>query len=167
MEEFPLDFNGAQAAIRAGYAPGSAKVTAARLLANANVGAALSKEWAAIRERNKVSIDSIISELTAIAFSRITDVVSWDNNGIVVKSSSELSQESAIAVQRVTMRETETADGTVRVVEVKLHDKLAALEKLCRHRGFYKTQPEQVPLKIQIVEAVPDFVDEDEDAVLN
>jgi len=32
-----IDWNGAQAAIRAGYAAGSAKVTASRLLTNANV----------------------------------------------------------------------------------------------------------------------------------
>ena len=36
-EEFLVDLNGKQAAIRAGYSPRSAEVTASRLLSDANV----------------------------------------------------------------------------------------------------------------------------------
>ncbi|MBP6529478.1 MAG: terminase small subunit [Burkholderiales bacterium] len=41
VDEYALDRNGAGAAVRAGYAAGSAHVTASRLLRNTNVGAAL------------------------------------------------------------------------------------------------------------------------------
>ncbi|MGK7911297.1 MAG: terminase small subunit [Synechococcus sp.] len=142
--------------------PRTARQQGSRLLTRVNIQTALAAEMAPIRERTRISTDRLVRELAANAFSRITDVVSWDNEGIVVKSSSELSEESAIAIQRVTMRETQTKDGTLRVVEVKLHDKLSALEKLCRHIGFYNARPEQAPIKIQIVMAVPDFVEEDE-----
>jgi phage terminase small subunit len=37
IEEYTVDFNGAQAATRAGYAPRSARITASRLLTNDNI----------------------------------------------------------------------------------------------------------------------------------
>jgi len=40
-EEYCVDQNGTQAAIRAGYSAGSARVTASRLLTNANIRAAI------------------------------------------------------------------------------------------------------------------------------
>ncbi len=41
VEEYSLDHNGAGAAVRAGFAPNSARVTASRLLAKANVAEAV------------------------------------------------------------------------------------------------------------------------------
>ncbi len=58
-EEYAVDLNGAQAAIRAGYAPGSAKVTASRLLTDANVRARVDRLIVEYRERVEVSVDSI------------------------------------------------------------------------------------------------------------
>ena len=58
-EEYAIDLNGAQAATRAGYAPGSAKVTASRLLTDANVRARVDQLIVEYRERVEVSVDSI------------------------------------------------------------------------------------------------------------
>lgn len=44
--EYTIDFNGTQAAIRAGYAEGSAHVTASRLLRNAKVAARIQERMA-------------------------------------------------------------------------------------------------------------------------
>lgn len=157
VEEFPIDFNGTQAAIRAGYAPRSATTAAARLLANDKVSTALSKEWAAIRERNKVTVDRLIEELAPVAFSRLTDVVSWDSNGVTVKASEELGDSALASIKSVRFQETATEHGTTRTIEVKMHDKLAALEKLAKHLGFYDAKPQQAPIRVEIVQAIPDF----------
>ena len=58
-EEYAVDLNGAQAAIRAGYAPGSAKVTASRLLTDANVRERVDQLIVEHRERIEVSVDSL------------------------------------------------------------------------------------------------------------
>ena len=50
-EEYVIDSNGTQAATRAGYAPGSAKVTASRLLTDANVRERIDQLLAEHRER--------------------------------------------------------------------------------------------------------------------
>jgi len=44
IREYLVDLNGTQAAIRAGYAPGSANVSASRLLARDNIKAAVQEE---------------------------------------------------------------------------------------------------------------------------
>ena len=58
-EEYAVDLNGAAAACRAGYAPGSAKVTASRLLTNDNVRKRVDELIVEYRERVEVSVDSI------------------------------------------------------------------------------------------------------------
>ncbi len=58
-EEYAIDLNGAQAAIRAGYAPGSAKVTASRLLTDVNVRERVDQLIVEHRERIEVSVDSL------------------------------------------------------------------------------------------------------------
>ena len=62
VSEYLLTPNGAQAAVKAGYAPGSAKVTASRLLANANVQAAVQAGQARIAKAADVSLDWLIGE---------------------------------------------------------------------------------------------------------
>ncbi len=58
-EEYAVDLNGAAAATRAGYAPGSAKVTASRLLTDANVRERVDQLIAEGRERLNIDLDSL------------------------------------------------------------------------------------------------------------
>lgn len=71
-EELVIDGNATAAAIRAGYNPNSARVTACRLLkANAAVQAAVQAEQTAQADRMNVNRDRVISELQeAIAVAR-------------------------------------------------------------------------------------------------
>jgi phage terminase small subunit len=62
-EEYALDHNGAAAAVRAGYAPISAKVTAARLLTKANVRAVVTAHEVRAAERLEVTREQVLAEL--------------------------------------------------------------------------------------------------------
>jgi phage terminase small subunit len=64
VREYLIDFNGAQAAIRAGYAENSARVTASRLLADVNVSRALREAIDARAQRVQVDADYVLSKLT-------------------------------------------------------------------------------------------------------
>lgn len=68
IEEYLIDFNGTQAAIRAGYSDKGARVTAHRLLTNANVQEAIEKR---INELS-MSADEVIVRLTNIARNGLT-----------------------------------------------------------------------------------------------
>jgi phage terminase small subunit len=61
--EYAKDGNGTQAAIRAGYAPNSARIEASRLLTNVNIGKAVTKFQENHRLKTEVTIESLAAEL--------------------------------------------------------------------------------------------------------
>lgn len=63
VDEYLVDLNGKQAAIRAGYAERSAEVTASRLLSNANVASAINKALAARSQRTEITADYVLSTI--------------------------------------------------------------------------------------------------------
>ena len=63
VEEYLIDRNGTQAAIRAGYSERSAEVTASRLLRNDKVAAAIRKATEKRSERVELKADDVIRGL--------------------------------------------------------------------------------------------------------
>lgn len=132
VREYLIDLNATQAAIRAGYSAKTANRTGTRLMSNTVIGEAIR---AAIGERNKrtdISADRILDELANIAFGDVRDAVTWDDSGIRLKNSAELTPEQAAAICEVA--ETVTKDGGSK--RLKRHDKVKALELLMRHKGM-------------------------------
>ena len=68
MDEFLIDLNATQAAIRAGYSARSAGVTGCRLLKNAKISADLNRKMAARARRLRIRQDEILTSLSQIAF---------------------------------------------------------------------------------------------------
>jgi hypothetical protein len=62
VDEYLVDLNGTQAAIRCGYSPKTAKVQASRLLTNAAIQKALEAGKAKLVERTAVTKDWVIKE---------------------------------------------------------------------------------------------------------
>ena len=67
VDEYVLDMNGAQAAVRAGYSSRSAKVTASRLLTDANVQQAVAERTLALAEKVDVTAEWVLTRLQGIA----------------------------------------------------------------------------------------------------
>jgi phage terminase small subunit len=65
LDEYLIDHNGAQAAIRAGYSPWTAKVQASQLLSDPNLQAVLKTKQQALQNRLEISKERVISELLA------------------------------------------------------------------------------------------------------
>lgn len=63
VEEYLVDNNGAQAAIRAGYAKKTARITASKLLSKPNIRAAVEAGLERARQRCEVTRDSLAEEL--------------------------------------------------------------------------------------------------------
>jgi len=66
-DEYLVDLNATQAAIRAGYATRNADVTGPRLLGNVGIAAAIEAGRAKQAERTGITADRVIAELAAIA----------------------------------------------------------------------------------------------------
>lgn len=75
MAEYLKDLNGTQAAIRAGYAPGNARVQASELLALPKVKAEVEKAMQVRAERNAIDADRVLKRLDAIATADPTELM--------------------------------------------------------------------------------------------
>src|SRR6476620_8976842 len=69
VDEYMKDRNGTQAAIRAGYSLKSAKVTACRVLTNANVKAEIARCIDAYTRTAGIQVVDLLLEMKSIAFS--------------------------------------------------------------------------------------------------
>ncbi|NCB44323.1 MAG: terminase small subunit [Clostridia bacterium] len=134
VDEYCVDFNGTQAAIRAGYSIKSANEQAARLLANDNVKKALDEKRLEIAESSKLKTSDVIDELRKIAFSDITQVISFSSAKAKVKSSRKLTEDAKKTIASVS----QTQNG----LTVKLHDKVKALELLGRYLNIFTDRVE-------------------------
>src|SRR5271163_476374 len=135
IEEFIVDLNGKQAAIRAGYSPKTAEVQASRLLSYTKVLVALEDAIQARSKRTEVTADRVITEYARIAFSNIRDY--WPKKGETIDLQ-RLDQDRTAAVEEIIKDEFVDQAGTVhRRTRVKLHDKKAALDSLARHLGMF------------------------------
>lgn len=132
VEEYLIDLNGTQAAIRAGYSARTANEQASRLLANVSVQQAVSERMAERSKRTGVNQDRVILELAKIAFLKMTDVVDKDGN---IKDDANPDDLSCIESIKYKHSDTDTGSSTER--EVKTASKLKALELLGKHLGMW------------------------------
>lgn len=134
VDEYLIDLNATQAAIRAGYSPKTANEQGARLLANVSVQDAVSRAQAERSRRTGISQDRILRELAKIALLNISDVVNLDT--VTIKEGATREDTACIASVKI-------KTGNVTEREIKTHDKLKALDLLGRHLGMFTGQAGQ------------------------
>ena len=144
VKEYMIDLNATAAAERAGYAKRSAKLTGHNLTKHPQVKRLIGQEKLKREKRTELSADIVIEELRRVGFAKLSDFVEWGPDGVIFKPSANLTAAQVAAVEQVTEKITENAQGggsTHR--SIKLHDKLGALDKLCKHLGIYADQEQQ------------------------
>ncbi|MGB3501033.1 MAG: terminase small subunit [Mesorhizobium sp.] len=134
VEEYLVDLNGTQAAIRAGYSKGTAKVTASRLLTDDNIARAISDLRSKMSAKLELTAEKVLSELAKIGFANMADYYRRDARGnLVVDVEALADPEKAAAVAQIDMQT--SADGT-QTIKLKLADKKGALVELVKHLGL-------------------------------
>ena len=134
--EYVVDFNGAQAAIRAGYSKNGAREQASYLLTISNVKAKIKELTEAQAKRTEVTADKVIEELAMLGFANILDYVEI-KDGLVKIDLSKLTRIHAAAIQEIVTERV----GEVTRVKIKLMDKIRALTKLGEHLGIFNNEP--------------------------
>lgn len=130
VAEYLVDLNATKAAKRAGYSEKTAAEQACRLLTNVKVQEAIQKAMEERQYRTGITQDRVLQELADIGFSRTTDFVRIDGCGRVILTPTEdLTEEQQRAIAGI-------KDGKFGV-ELKLHDKIRALELLGQHLGMF------------------------------
>jgi hypothetical protein len=114
----------------------------------------------ALKERTGITRSRIVDELGAIAFSNIQDFVDWDNetqhiaadikDRVDVESSQRPAEEVVTITNRVMLAPShkltaaqcravaQVSQDRYGNVRIKMHDKIAALDKLARALGMYQ-----------------------------
>lgn len=138
-EEYLLDFNGSQAYRRAGYSPSSDRVaesSSSRLLRNVEVQAYLSELRDRASQSTQVTVEAVLQEISYVALARLTDVCSFDSDGVVLHDSATLPEAAKAAVQSVKSRVVYSEEGRVVTHSAVMHNKMAALGYLCDFFGI-------------------------------
>ena len=133
VEEYLIDLNATQAAIRAGYSVKTAEQTASRMLSFVKVQSEIEKALAERSRRTGINQDRVIQELAKIAFVNITNIVNDDCEILPDADEADLA-----AIESVKVKTIPTKGGEVGIErEVKLSSKLKALEMLGKHLGMW------------------------------
>lgn len=137
-EEYLIDLNETQAAIRAGYSVKSAGSIGSELLKKPEIRARVEAKMAERSKRTGINADRVLRELGKIAFVNAIDVINM--NDATVKGDADRDDTAAIASVKVKVIPGEDGDGVER--EIRLADKLKALELCGKHLGMFKDSPD-------------------------
>lgn len=133
VDEYLIDLNATQAAIRAGYSAKTAREQGSQNLAKLNIQQAISEKMAERSKRTGVNQDRIVLELAKIAFVNAADVI--DSDDATIKAGASADDTAAIQSVKVKVIPTKEGEGVER--EIRLNDKLKALELLGKHLGMW------------------------------
>lgn len=160
VDEYLIDLNATQAAIRAGYSEKTARSISNENLTKPDIQAAIAKGMQARSGRVEITQDMVLRELAKIGFSDIRKVVRWGEtmvrmadgedgeaedmvpyHGLALIDSTEIDDNTAGAIAEVSQGK----DG----LKVKLHDKKGALVDIARHLGMFSA-PEHADLDLEL-----------------
>jgi phage terminase small subunit len=120
--------NATEAAIRAGYSRKTARTIGSKLLTKVDIRAAVNAKLEQLEDASGVTAERVIRELARIGFSDVRELV--DDTGRL-RPLHELSNDVAATIASVEV----LANFSTKI---KVWDKPAALQTLCRHFGILR-----------------------------
>jgi len=176
VEEYLLDLNATQAAIRSGYSKKTAYCMGHENLKKPEIAAAIQAEIDAQSKRTQVTRDMVIREMSRLAFSNIRKFAKWNDDGVKLTDSEELNEDETACVSEVSQSKfsggSEDRPWERTEVKFKLHSKDRALDMLGKHFGIFDEkrfdhEKELIRLKKEEMEAaaasVPMLVFDEDD----
>ena len=147
VDEYLIDLNATQAAIRAGYSAKTANEQGCQNLAKQ----AIAEKMAERSKRTGINQDRIVLELAKIAFVKMTDIV--DEEGRIRPDATD---DDLSCIESVKYKESSSMNGDSVEREVKISSKLKALELLGKHLGMWND-------KIDVNVAIPVVISGEDD----
>jgi len=133
VDEYLIDLNATQAAIRAGYSVKTAKEIGSENLSKPNIQEAVAKAMAERSKRTGINQDRIVLELAKMAFVNADNLIDPEDASIREGAS----EDDLACIQSVKVKTSVGASGTTTEREIKLNDKMKALELLGKHLGMW------------------------------
>jgi phage terminase small subunit len=157
IQEYLVDLNATQAALRAGYSADTAFQIGAENLKKPKIADALERAMDERAARTGINADRVLRELAKIGFSDLRKAVKWrgdltntadyegggdtlvvktmTNNRVELVDSDALDDDTAAAISSISQNQ---AGG----VTIKMHDKRAALVDIGKHLGLFRERME-------------------------
>ena len=132
VDEYLIDLNATQAAIRAGYSVKTANEQGSQLLAKLSIQQEIAEKMAERSRRTGVNQDRVVLELAKIAFVKLTDII--DEKGKIKDTATE---DDLACLEGYKYKYSDTDSGYSVEREVKLSSKMKALELLGKHLGMW------------------------------
>lgn len=132
VDEYLIDLNATQAAIRAGYSVKTANEQGSQNLVKLSIQQAIAERMAERSKRTGINQDRVVLELAKIAFVKITDVV--DSQGRIISTATD---DDLACIESVKYKESKSDTGSSVEREIKVASKLKALELLGKHLGMW------------------------------
>lgn len=137
-QEYLIDLNGTQAAIRAGYSPKTANEQAVRLLANVSIRSRIQEAMKEREKRTHITQDRVLQELARLAFGDLRRAFKEDGT---LKLPHEWDDDTAAMMAGVDTLTTSVGSDdetpmSLTTKKVKVFDKGTALTLAMRHLGL-------------------------------
>lgn len=146
VEEYLVDLNATQAAIRAGYSEKTAGAVGFENLKKPEIATAIADAQAERSTRTEITADAVLRELAKIGFANMADYMRAGPDGDPYLDFSQLTRDQAAALIEVTVEDFKDGRGEdardVRRVKFKLADKKGALVDIGKHLGMFKERIE-------------------------
>jgi phage terminase small subunit len=160
--EYLIDLNATQAAIRSGYSKDTANRIGPENLSKLGVAERIAELQKELKEKSEVTPEKVVKELANIGFSNIADVLDinipngeietaqdvlsdMQGNFITLKDGKglkDLPRNISALISEVKM----TKDG----LAIKLYDKLNAMDKLMKHLGMFEKDNHQKKTEVTV-----------------
>lgn len=141
VEEYLIDLNATQAAIRAGYSENTAAEIGRQNLIKLEIAEAISEAQEARSDRTLVTQDRVLKELARVGFSDLRSLMTPEGSLTLPDDWDDDTAAAVSSIEVVTRPTGETdEDGRKKVEHVhklKVWDKVSALEKMGKHLGMF------------------------------
>ena len=135
-QEYIIDYNATQAAIRAGYSAKTAEATASRLLRNVNLKPYIDHLKTKQQKRTEITADRVLEELAKMAFYNSQDFT--DDEGRLL-SIHEMPRELTACITSIKQRTILSGEDRPDILETeyKVADKIKSVELLGKYLKMF------------------------------
>lgn len=149
-EEYIVDLNATQAAIRAGYSKKTANRIGSENLSKPDIQNEIQRLKSLRSTRTQIEADSVVQELVKVAFSNIKHYLDIEDDEVYFKDLKNVTDEESAAIESVKVMKKiikgkgeKDDDVEVQAIQFKLHSKVNALVQLGRHLGIFDKDNQQ------------------------
>jgi phage terminase small subunit len=140
-EEYLIDLNATQAAIRAGYSEKTANRIASENLSKPDIQGHLQQLQKKLQEKTGITQERVLSEYAKIAFFDIRKAYTVDGG---LKNIHDFDDDVAGAIVGIESYDEKIEDVTIGTTKkIKIADKKGALDSLAKHLGMFEKDNEQ------------------------